>query len=553
MGRSQGGAATWAAVTLAVVLAGCGGGGGGEAGSSAPPPPSTGTAPPSPTGAKISGVVFSGAVRNTDVRFYDATKYVVGGTNAVLASTTTDSTGAYSTTLPPNFASPLLIKAQGKADRSSSIQDPVFGAVALSSAFELDSVVPASAVRSASSVTANVTAFTNAMAALVNRKLGQADIDSAIEQARIQVEQRLTSGINPVTGETSSPKAAVMAGAVSNIGRAARSTALSDPYNCAAEAATEAKLICAVKTSSAILQPFAVDADTKIAPAINYNHAAALQTAASNVDLSAVASNTGLGIAALTTAKEEVVQQVTAVKAAAGSESSLSTLQKIWLAPNVVGTEGIGGSISFSSGPHAGKSYAARTFGFSWCISSECTGIGPVVTLSAEDQMEDPNAHEEARAAHGELHKRFRELLSSLAKADKSPSRDAFEQALKAGIKAGLSAESVDTALSAVTASLAGAGYSVPAGSGSAPLSTPEQIAAAQSCTDASEYQNPTATPFDPQLDSNCRIAQFDACLRRKTGLTTFDKEGRAACSIVSDMIRNLTGTWRCNYCPYPY
>lgn len=57
----------------------------------------------------------------------------------------------------------------------------------------------------------------------------------------------------------------------------------------------------------------------------------------------------------------------------------------------------------------------------------------------------------------------------------------------------------------------------------------------------------------DPQFDSNCQLAQFDACLHTATGATTYDAEGRMACSAVNGLIQATQSTWSCRYCPYPY
>lgn len=89
-------------------------------------------------------------------------------------------------------------------------------------------------------------------------------------------------------------------------------------------------------------------------------------------------------------------------------------------------------------------------------------------------------------------------------------------------------------------------------GTGGTTTLTDTQIAAAEACAVA-PYDNPPSVPYDPQFDSNCWLAQFDACLHSATGQTTYDAEGRGACSVVSGIINATGSTARCNYCPFPY
>ena len=66
------------------------------------------------------------------------------------------------------------------------------------------------------------------------------------------------------------------------------------------------------------------------------------------------------------------------------------------------------------------------------------------------------------------------------------------------------------------------------------------------------DYTGPNS---DPQVDSFCKLAAFDACLHRATQLTTYDAEGRSACATLSGLLSSIgaTNTYSCNYCPYPY
>jgi len=78
---------------------------------------------------------------------------------------------------------------------------------------------------------------------------------------------------------------------------------------------------------------------------------------------------------------------------------------------------------------------------------------------------------------------------------------------------------------------------------------TEAQKKAAKNC--ANEYKGPDT---DPQPDSQCKLAAFDACLHRVTGLTTYDQEGRAACATLDGLLKSTTSKgYHCPYCPYPY
>lgn len=56
----------------------------------------------------------------------------------------------------------------------------------------------------------------------------------------------------------------------------------------------------------------------------------------------------------------------------------------------------------------------------------------------------------------------------------------------------------------------------------------------------------------DPQVDTFCQLAQFDACLHR-AGYNQYDAEGRAACSTLTSLLQSTGSSWRCQYCPYPF
>lgn len=86
--------------------------------------------------------------------------------------------------------------------------------------------------------------------------------------------------------------------------------------------------------------------------------------------------------------------------------------------------------------------------------------------------------------------------------------------------------------------------------SGSAAPLSESVKAKAKAC--ATEYVGPEN---DPQTDSFCKLAAFDACLHRVTKLTTYDHEGRTACNTLKGLLESTgaTGSYKCDYCPYPY
>lgn len=538
-----------ASTAVAWALVGCGGGGGGGGGGSDPTPPAA-------TATTMSGTVAAGPVSNADIRVYDATKYVTGGLNTALVTATSGTGGAYLLTLPVGFSGPLLVQAQGKADGSTTVKDEVFGTTNVTSAFLLESVVPASVVAAGGTITVHVTTYTQAMATFVSRKLGRSDVDAAIALARTQVAQQLTGGADPLTATVTTAKMTTLLGAASNIATVATSTALNDPYSCATAATTEAKIICTIKTTSAILQPLEAAAATTGAPTVNYNPASALAKAAASLDVATVATNTGVEATALTAAKTEVATQLENTKTAAGGETSLAGWDKINLAPRVLGRYEIAGSVTIMTGPNAGTYTGARLY---LCLSystNDCQTFGPVITITPQEAMADREAVPEARAVLAELQERIGALLGSLNKAGKYPDRATLNDVVTAGINAGLAAESVDVAMNQITAGLAAKGFttgSTAAAGDDASNVSAAQITAAQACMNSSNYQNPPQDVYSAQLDKFCQLAQFDKCLHDATNQTTYDFEGRKACSTLTELTRQLTGNWSCRYCPYPH
>lgn len=102
----------------------------------------------------------------------------------------------------------------------------------------------------------------------------------------------------------------------------------------------------------------------------------------------------------------------------------------------------------------------------------------------------------------------------------------------------------------AATRSVGGSSTVASGGSGGSGSggSVSDQKQAAASC--ASEYDGPNS---DPQFDSFCKLAAFNACIRRKTGVTDYDAQGRSSCQQLRSLISNTNGNYQCRYCPYPY
>lgn len=542
------------AVILAMTAAGCGGGGGGgsSGGNTAVTPPAPAVTP------VVSGIVSAGLVSKADVKIYDATTFTDATTSTPIATTTTGDDGSYSVTLPASFAKPILIRVTGKADGSTSVKDEMFGATPVTSTFALESVVSASEVAAVSGkVTVHVTAYTQAMATYVSNKLGQSDVDTAISSARSLVGSKLTNNADPLTTLPTKPQMLALLAAASNIAKAAKSTTTTDPYNCAVKATNADKISCTLKTVAGILQPLTKAASSTSAATLNVNHASALNNAAQNLDVATVAQNTGADTAALTSAKAEAITATTATKDAAVATSPSEVLPFLAVPDLWVRAE-MAGSLTILTGPKAGTYQGWRYIPMLCFVGTNCTSLDITVSVTPEEQADDPNALKDARQAVSSALDGVNGILRGIRnKGAPYPSIDTIKSVLTSAIKTGLAANSVSAGVDAAQAGFASAGFgatsAASSGGATTGAATPEQIAAAQACTESSSYQNPDSKPYDPQLDSNCRLAQVNACIHKGTGIAEYDPQGRAACKIVNTLIQSLTGTWSCKYCPYPY
>lgn len=529
------------ALLTALAIAACGGGGGsGASGPSGPP--------------ALSGSVAAGLVGNADVKVYDATTYTGAATSTPVVTTTTDATGAYVAALPANFAKPVLIRVTGKADGSTTTQDEVYGPTPLPSTFVLEAVVPAGAL-TGGTVTAHVTAYTNAMAAFVANKLGQPDIDAAIAYARTQVSSTLTANSDPLTTGPTSAKMTTLLAAASNISKTVPSIPATDPLGCANRPTSADKIACGVQTVASALQPLAQSAPLTGSPTLNFNPVNALKASTQALDVAVVAANTGL-------ASPDLASQKTAVSTAlAGTrETAISTSTDVpafLKVPDLWIKQTENGRLTILSGPDMGT-YMGWEYQAQLCyVGSSCFSVGQPVGYSPQDLLADPTIAADAQNAVTQTLTELNKVLSALRNGAVYPPESVIRSAISGGIDAGIAAQSVSAGVQATVNNFAAAGYAVPGGTtptiGADAVTTPAQIAAAQACTEDAAYQNPTSSPYDPQLDSNCRLAQVNACIHRDTGITAYDPQGRAACSIVQSLTNTLGGSWSCNYCPYPY
>ncbi len=534
------------AVCAALGLSACGGGGGGA---SAGAGGGTGEAA---TGATLSGVVAGGPVAAATVSVYAAQGYVADAANTALATATSGSDGRYSVVLPVGTSGPLLLRAQ--AGSASTTTDEVLGRVALDSSYVLESVVPASMVpANGGSATVHLTPFTQAMATYVSRKFGDADLDAAIVAARSAVTSRLTSGADPLTTSPVSDATMVtLLASVSAIATGSHASAVSDPYNCVGKSSSVAKLACTVKTVSGALQPLAAGAAAGTAVVVNYNPVSALQLAASGLDAATVASNTSVSAASVASSKSTVSSALKST--ATQSPDAAKGAASFFIRPRLIVESSRNGSLTILSGPDAGT-YVGWSFAAKLCYGSDynCVSVGPAVSYTPQDVLEDPELAQDVSGKVSRIIAAVNQLVGEALTANPSITNEQLESAIAAAIEAGVAADSIDAGLSSVRSALSTLGASGTIAATAATVDSPEAVAAAQACASNASYDNPDSVPYDPQLDSNCRLAQFDACLHREAGVTAYDQEGRTACQLVSNLINALTGTWSCKYCPYPY
>lgn len=529
------------ALLMAVVVAACGGGGGGGAAGPSGPP-------------AVSGAVAAGLIANADVKVYDATTYTGAASSTPIATTTTNASGAYAATLPADFRKPVLIRVTGKADGSTTTQDEIYGPTPLPASFVLEAVVPSSAI-TGGTVTAHVTAYTNAMAAFVANKLGQPDIDAAIAYARTQVTTALTANSDPLTTGPTTAKMTTLLAAASNISKAVPSIPSTDPLGCAGRPTAADKISCGVQTVAGTLTPLAQGAPLTGSPTLNFNQVSALKTSTQALDVSLVATNTGLAAPDLDGQKTSVSTALAGTRATAVSTATdvpaFLKVPDLWI-------EWIqNGRLIIMSGPDAGT-YVGWKYQAQLCyVGSNCFSVGQPVGYTPQELLEDPAIAADAQNAVTQTLTELNKVLSALRNGGIFPPESVIKSAVSTGIDAGIAAQSVSAGVQATVSAFAAAGYAVPGGTtpttGANPVTTPAQIAAAQACTADTAYQNPSSNPYDPQLDSNCRLAQVNACIHRDTGITAYDPQGRAACSVVQGILNATSGSWTCKYCPYPY
>jgi hypothetical protein len=548
-------------LSITLVLAACGGGSSSVGNPTTPTTPTTpAEPPPKPSATLISGVASAGLISNADVNIFDATTYINASTSKPIATSTTGTDGSYTAKLPVGFSKSLLIRVTGKIDGSTSVKDEVFGPTSVNSSFVLESVVPTSEVKtSKGKIVAHVTAYTQAMATFVANKFGQSDIDTAIDKARTLVSAKITDGADPLTTLPTKPQMLALLASASNIAKATSSTATTDPYNCANLSGNQAKISCTIKTISGIIQPLTKISNASGTATLNLNHASALNNAAKNLDIATVATNTGVDSAVLSTAKNDIVSalEVTKTEAFASSPSEILpflAVPDLWIRVEMAD------KLIITSGPKAGV-YQGWSYTPMLCFAaSNCKDLNIHVTVTAQDLFDDPNAVNDAEEAVQQALNGVNNILHELRAKAPYPPYNTIQSVVTNAIQTGLNEQSVSAGINAAQTGFAAAGFPtngseppVVEGTSTPASATPAQISAAQECAQSSSYKNPDSVPYNPQIDSNCQLAQFDACLHKETGITNYDTEGRAACKVVNGLISSLNTTWSCKYCPYPY
>lgn len=199
------------------------------------------------------------------------------------------------------------------------------------------------------------------------------------------------------------------------------------------------------------------------------------------------------------------------------------------------------------------KYYQGWQFGGSLCyVGTNCTSVGDSYGYTGEDLHDDPTLYDTVRDSVRQALTGINGVLHALRDGKIFPPEATIKSVIAKAISDGKAAQSVSAGVDSAKNGFAAAGYPVPGTSGTSSQASPAQLSAAQACVQDSAYQNSSGVPYDPQLDTNCRLAQVNACIHRDTGITTYDPQGRAACAIVKELL-NQAGTWSCRYCPYPY
>lgn len=68
--------------------------------------------------------------------------------------------------------------------------------------------------------------------------------------------------------------------------------------------------------------------------------------------------------------------------------------------------------------------------------------------------------------------------------------------------------------------------------------------------TDACSTQTYVGGANDPQVDTFCQIAQFDACMYAATGNAAYNTDKSRQCTVLNGLLPYLSTTWSCRYCP---
>ncbi|MGD8939009.1 MAG: hypothetical protein PVJ72_06495 [Gammaproteobacteria bacterium] len=176
-------------IFLTILLSACSGGGGGGGGGGGQPPADT----------KVGGSVVKGVIKNATVDIYAISNGQIGA--SPLTSVTTNSNGAYSFTLSPDFSGPVMVEVHNNAsDNATMTCDNIGGCAghAFGADMPLGTVTLKTYVQNVtggSSQTASITPFTLMAAKLLDKQVADGQVTynaQSIADANSQVGNLLS-------------------------------------------------------------------------------------------------------------------------------------------------------------------------------------------------------------------------------------------------------------------------------------------------------------------------------------------------------------------------
>lgn len=127
-------------------------------------------------------------------------------------------------------------------------------------------------------------------------------------------------------------------------------------------------------------------------------------------------------------------------------------------------------------------------------------------------------------------------------------SRQAASQPGSSAIATASTATTTPAPASANVNANIGAGNAAPITPNTGDKALDTELAAVTAC--GSNYDGPND---DPQFDSFCKLAAFDACVHKATGKATYDQDGHNSCKTLRGLMDATSSKYQCHYCPYPY